>query len=116
MLKEIGAEPCLIRRPAELETCDALIIPGGESTVISRGIEFIGLREAVLQFSTNRSIFGTCAGLILMAKTCHDPQVDCFGILDIEVQRNAFGRQAESFTTQVDTPFIGKGSSSNAIF
>jgi 5'-phosphate synthase pdxT subunit len=115
-LKSLEANPILVRRPSELEQCEALIIPGGESSTISRRIDFIGLRNVIINFSKSKPIFGTCAGLILMAKTCQDPLINCFGIFDIEVQRNGFGRQNESFTTSINLGISVKEKPFHAIF
>lgn len=116
VIDSLGVTPILVRKPSELEECDSLIIPGGESTTMSSRIDFIGLREPLLDFSKTKPIFGTCAGLILMSKTCHDPLVSCFGILDIEVERNAFGRQSESFSTDIEIAFAEKKKQLHAIF
>lgn len=101
-IQKLGAEAREVRTSRDLYECDALIIPGGESTVIFRQLDFIELREAVQDFGATKPLFGTCAGLILMSKkVLNDPLIP-FGMLDIEVERNAFGRQAESFKTQVE--------------
>jgi len=105
-IEKLGAEAREVRTPRELYECDALIIPGGESTVIFRQLDFIELRKSVQEFGSTKPLFGTCAGLILMSKkVLNDPLVP-FGILDVEVERNAFGRQADSFKTQVE--LVGK--------
>jgi 5'-phosphate synthase pdxT subunit len=101
-LKKLGVETAEVRGVRELYDCDALIIPGGESTVIFRQLDFIELRQSVEEFGQTKPIFGTCAGLILMStKVLNDPLVP-FGMLDVEVERNAFGRQADSFKTEVE--------------
>ena len=84
-----------VRCPADLADCHALAIPGGESTTISRLIDKNGLYDPIRSFSGG--IFATCAGMVLMAKTVEDPRVHPLGLIDMIVDRNAFGRQRESF-------------------
>jgi pyridoxal 5'-phosphate synthase pdxT subunit len=84
-----------VRCPADLTDCHALAIPGGESTTISRLIDKNGLYEPIRTFSGG--IFATCAGMVLMAKVVEDPRVHPLGLIDMVVDRNAFGRQRESF-------------------
>lgn len=101
-IQKLGEEAIEVKKPRDLYDCDALIIPGGESTVIFRQLNFIEMREGVKEFGLDKPIFGTCAGLILMSKkVLNDPLIP-FGMLDVEVERNAFGRQAESFKTEVE--------------
>lgn len=101
-LEKLGVEGKEVKTPRDLYECDALIIPGGESTVIFRQLDFIELRGALKEFAQSKPLFGTCAGLILMSKKVLNDPLEPFGILDIEVERNAFGRQAESFKTTVE--------------
>lgn len=116
ILEKIGVRALPIRHLSDLEKCEALIIPGGESTVITRGIDFIGMKDALWEFSKSKPIFGTCAGLILMAVSCQDPRVSCLGLLDVEVQRNGFGRQVESFSSLVSLKLKGKERDFRALF
>jgi len=102
MLERLGVQGVEVRKPSDLFECAGLIIPGGESTTILRNILFIKLREEILNFSKSKPLFGTCAGLILMSKKIVADPFEPFGILDIEVERNAYGRQAESFISNVD--------------
>ncbi|HET8894527.1 MAG TPA: pyridoxal 5'-phosphate synthase glutaminase subunit PdxT [Gaiellaceae bacterium] len=97
VLRRLGAEPIEVRLPAQLAGLDGLIIPGGESTAITRLMRLYGIDEALLGF--DRPIFGTCAGMILLDR-------DHLGLADIRVQRNAFGRQVRSFEADLD---IGHG-------
>jgi pyridoxal 5'-phosphate synthase pdxT subunit len=94
-----SAEVFEVRSPADLGECNALAIPGGESTTISRLIDKNGLYEPLRQFSGG--IFATCAGMVLMATHVADPRVHPLGIIDMTVDRNAFGRQRESFETDL---------------
>lgn len=103
MLKRVGVEGREVRKPADLRECAGLIIPGGESTTILRQLWFIELFEALIAFSQEKPLFGTCAGLILMSREIvANTAMKPLGVLDVAVERNAFGRQAESFSTSVD--------------
>lgn len=112
----LGATPRNVRYPGDLDGCDALIIPGGESTTISRLIDFIGLREAILEFAQSRPILGTCAGMIMMAREVNDPRVRSLELMDIRVERNAYGRQVESFTAPLDFRVNGQRETVRGIF
>lgn len=97
MLTSLGAEVIEVRKPEDLLSCEGLIIPGGESTTMFRQIDFIQLREPLLQFARKKPIYGTCAGLILMSSSIQSSSCKPLQLLDIEVERNAYGRQVESF-------------------
>jgi pyridoxal 5'-phosphate synthase pdxT subunit len=84
-----------VRSPADLADCNALALPGGESTTISRLIDKNGLYEPIRSFKGG--IFATCAGMVLMGTRVDDPRIHPLGIIDMTVNRNAFGRQKESF-------------------
>jgi len=102
-----------VRSPADLAGCAALAIPGGESTTISRLIDKNGLYEPIRTFKGG--IFATCAGMVLMATEVADPRVHTLGLMDMTVDRNAFGRQRESF--EADIPVTGlDGGPFHAIF
>jgi pyridoxal 5'-phosphate synthase pdxT subunit len=105
MLLSLGVDVLEVRKPDELSTCDALIIPGGESTTMMRQINFIKMAQELVRFAQSKPVFGTCAGLILMSKEIISDPMRPFGLLDIKVERNAFGRQAESFSTHIDVEF-----------
>jgi len=104
----LGAETCPVRRPAELDDVAGLVIPGGESTTLSRLIDLGGLRQPLLDFAQQRPILGTCAGLIMLSRgLVGEERADWHGVLplgllDVEVQRNGYGRQVDSFTERVD--------------
>jgi len=108
MLKALGVNAIEVRKPEELNKCDGLIIPGGESTTILKQINFIKLSVDLEQFAKHRPIFGTCAGLILMSKKIIADSMTPFGFLDIEVERNAYGRQVESFHAKVELKLEAK--------
>jgi 5'-phosphate synthase pdxT subunit len=97
VLRRLGAEPVEVRLPAHLEGLDGLILPGGESTAITRLMHLYGLDEALRDFAP--PIFGTCAGMIVLDR-------DHLGLTDIRVRRNAFGRQVRSFEADID---VGHG-------
>jgi pyridoxal 5'-phosphate synthase pdxT subunit len=84
-----------VRSPYDLSDCNALALPGGESTTISRLIDKNGLYEPIREF--HGGIFATCAGMVLMATCVDDPRIHSLGLIDMAVDRNAFGRQKESF-------------------
>jgi pyridoxal 5'-phosphate synthase pdxT subunit len=99
-LREAGAEVCEVRRADELCQVDGLVIPGGESTTLLKFIlnPELGYLEAFQEFhQAGKPIFGTCAGLILVAKEVINPAQFSFGFIDVGVERNAYGRQKESF-------------------
>ena len=97
ILQELGYDSYSVKESADLESLDGLIIPGGESTTMSLLIDSFNLRKSILDFSKENPILGTCAGLILMARAIEDEsKVNPLGILDVEVSRNAYGRQIMS--------------------
>ncbi|MDI9642664.1 MAG: pyridoxal 5'-phosphate synthase glutaminase subunit PdxT [Archaeoglobales archaeon] len=110
---QIEGEVVAIRKTGIVPDCDALIIPGGESTTISKLIFANSIAEEILEFARgNGKIMGTCAGLIVLAKQ-GDEQVaktktKLLGLLDVKVKRNAFGRQRESFQTKLDMKYVGE--------
>ena len=93
MLRRLGAEPVEVRKPEPLDGLDGLIIPGGESTAIMRLVRLYGLEDAIREF--DQPVFGTCAGMILLDR-------NHFGLVDLEVARNAYGRQVASFEADLD--------------
>lgn len=104
-----GAEAVLVRLPRDLEGTAGLIIPGGESTTIGMLMEEYGLIDAILQRTQEGRypIYGTCAGLILMAKSVIGKSPARLGLMDIEASRNAYGRQVASFEVPLDIPVLG---------
>ena len=93
MLETLGAEPVEVRKPEQLRDLDGLVIPGGESTAIGRLVRLYGLEEAIRSFE--RPVFGTCAGMILLDRS-H------LGMIDVDVARNAYGRQVASFEADLE--------------
>ncbi len=97
VLRSLGVFVKQVRKPGDLKDCAALIIPGGESTTLFRQMDFIQLRQTLIDFSREKNIFGTCAGLILMSHAIEGSDQKPLNILDITLERNAFGRQIDSF-------------------
>jgi 5'-phosphate synthase pdxT subunit len=103
MLEGMGHHVREIRKPAQLEGLDALIIPGGESTAIARLILSNGLQQPLRDFcASGRPVWGTCAGAILLAREVDSLDRPGIEVMDIRVRRNAFGRQADSFEADLD--------------
>jgi 5'-phosphate synthase pdxT subunit len=105
VLRSLGAEPIEIRKPEQLEALDGLVIPGGESTAITRLIRIYGLEEALRRFE--RPVFGTCAGMILLDR-------EHLGLVDVGVRRNAYGRQVSSF--EADLTLAGEDEPLRGVF
>jgi pyridoxal 5'-phosphate synthase pdxT subunit len=107
-IREIGADPVEVRLPRDLVDLDALILPGGESTTMRRLIDAYGLREPILSLARGGApLLGTCAGMILLAGRLADGELPYFGLLDLEVRRNGYGRQLDSFEADLDAPSLG---------
>jgi pyridoxal 5'-phosphate synthase pdxT subunit len=101
MLKRLGVETAEVRLPAHLEGLEGLIMPGGESTTIGKLAVDFGLMEPLREFARSHATWGTCAGAILLSKDARREQ-PLLGLMDITVQRNAFGRQVDSFEADLD--------------
>ena len=109
LLEQLGAQVTAVKRPAELAAVDGLVLPGGESTVIDRLARLTGLHEPLREaIAGGLPVLGTCAGLILLAERLRDggPGQETFGGLDVTVRRNAFGRQTQSFETELVVPAL----------
>lgn len=105
--RTIGVETVEVRSDVQAEQADALIIPGGESTTILKLIDRFELRELLIKrIKEGMPVFGTCAGAIVLATKVSDGEPP-FGLLDISIERNAYGRQVESFEAEIDVPRIG---------
>jgi len=108
MLRSIGIEPVEVRLPGDLDGVSGLILPGGESTTMRHLIERWGLREPILALADSGApLFGTCAGMIVLSKDIADGDAPVLPLLDVTVQRNAFGRQLDSFEAEVSVPVLG---------
>jgi 5'-phosphate synthase pdxT subunit len=107
-LATIGVEGVDVRLPADLDGVDALILPGGESTTMRRLIDRWGLAEPILDLAASGApLFGTCAGMIVLADEIIGDETPILPLLDVTVRRNAFGRQLESFETELAVPVLG---------
>ncbi len=116
-LAEVGVEPAEVRVPADLDGIDGIVLPGGESTTMSMLLESSGLFDPLRdRLREGLPAFGTCAGMILLAREVLDGRTDqrSFGSLDIAVRRNAYGRQVDSFETDLDV--TGLDGSFHAVF
>ncbi|MFA4891120.1 MAG: pyridoxal 5'-phosphate synthase glutaminase subunit PdxT [Candidatus Gracilibacteria bacterium] len=110
-------EPVLVKKAEDFGGLDGLIIPGGESTTISKLIRLYGLdREIVALAKRGGKILGTCAGAILLARKTGDERVKPLGLIDIDVDRNAYGRQLDSFETRIEAVLNGRHVSVPAVF
>jgi pyridoxal 5'-phosphate synthase pdxT subunit len=108
VLREIGVEAVPVRLPRDLEGISGLIIPGGESTTMRKLIDRWDLRGPILDLAEKGApIFGTCAGMILLSREITDGDAPVFPLLDISVKRNAFGRQLDSFESDLDVSVLG---------
>ncbi len=115
MLEMAGATAGAIKKVEELEDLDGLVIPGGESTAISKLMHKYGFMEAVRQFAEEgKAIFGTCAGAILLANRINGQEDVHLGLMDMKVERNAFGRQKDSF--EASLPIAGVAPNFPAVF
>ncbi len=107
VLRNLGATAIFIRQPAQLDAIDALIVPGGESTTFLRHLERDGFLEALDVFVHTRPTFGTCAGAILLATSVTNPVQPSLAAMDIDVERNAYGRQLDSTVLNAETSLPG---------
>ncbi|TME32971.1 MAG: pyridoxal 5'-phosphate synthase glutaminase subunit PdxT [Chloroflexi bacterium] len=108
-IRDVGAEPVEVRLPRDLAGLDAFILPGGESTTMRKLIDAYGLREPILALaSAGAPMLGTCAGMILLADRIAEGDEPVLPLLDVEVKRNAYGRQLDSFEADISMPIIGE--------
>ena len=105
VLESLGAEVVQVRLPVHLAGLNGLIIPGGESTTMGKLAEAFGLMQPLRQFGREHAIWGTCAGAILLAKEVGRDQ-SLLGLMDITIERNAFGRQVDSFEVDLSVPAL----------
>ena len=109
VLQELEAEAVEVRLPSQLENIDGLIIPGGESTTISKLMQSFDLMQPVTEMArSGLPIMGTCAGMILLARDTCNHNIQTLEVMDIEVKRNAFGRQVDSFEVDLPVPVLGE--------
>jgi 5'-phosphate synthase pdxT subunit len=106
-LTEAGAVPVEVRKPEQLIGLDGLVLPGGESTTMLKFLEKHRFFEALQEFCRTRPVFGTCAGVILLAREVLNPAQRSMGVLDAVVERNAYGRQIDSVIVTAETALAG---------
>src|SRR5262245_13469601 len=108
-LDQIGVEGVRVREPRDLDAVSALILPGGESTRMRRLIDRWDLRRPIMALAeSGKPLFGTCAGMIVLAKDIEGGEDPILPLLDVTVERNAFGRQLDSFETELTVPLLGE--------
>ena len=107
-LKRIGVSGINIRYPEELNRCQGLILPGGESTTFVKLLKKTGLFDVIKAFAEKHPIMGTCAGLITLATHVTNDDFETLGLIDVEVERNSYGRQVDSFIDTIRIPMFDK--------
>ena len=105
-LKHLGVHAMNVRYAEELEACQGLVLPGGESTTFMKLLRKTGLFESIRTFAETRPVMGTCAGLIAMASRLTHNQFETLGLIDVEVERNSYGRQVDSFIDTIQIPMF----------
>lgn len=107
MFDRLGLQSSPVKVASDLSKVDGLVIPGGESTTMSLLIDTFNMHDALVEFGQTHPVMGTCAGLIMMSKHVPDSRIKPLGLLDVDVERNAYGRQIESSTEMVNYSFDG---------
>ncbi len=116
ILQTLKANTIEVRTLNDLNRCSGLVIPGGESTTMLRQLEANNLKKGLLEFAARHPLFGTCAGLILMSQEVLNYPMQPLGLLNLQVERNAYGRQIESFVGEVDLYLEKKPRTMRGIF
>src|ERR1017187_8711330 len=107
-LERIGIDSFEARKPDEIAVAEGLVIPGGESTTLWKFFELAPWEQAIQRFAASgRPVLGTCAGAIVLAREVSNPAQRALGLIDIAVERNAYGRQVDSFVGEVEAPALG---------
>jgi len=101
-VERAGAEPVYVREREQLDGLDGLILPGGESTTMLKLLRYEGLLEPLVEFGKRKPVFGTCAGAILMADHVLRPEQESLALMDMEVERNGYGRQVDSRVVELE--------------
>jgi len=115
-VRRLGHEAVLVKDEAALKQCDKLIIPGGESTTFLHLLEKLDLRRPLLEFGRKKAVMGTCAGLITLSKDAGHLPFPPLSLVDITVERNAYGRQVDSFVDTIILNLNGKESTFEGVF
>ena len=105
VLDSLGTNNIYVRHKKDLQLCDALIIPGGESTTISKQIDNNNLRKPIIEFSKTNNVLGTCAGMIMLSSSDESDNLTPLGLMDFSVSRNGWGRQIHSFSDDLELEF-----------
>jgi 5'-phosphate synthase pdxT subunit len=109
ILQQLGVEAPPIRLPHELDTLDGLIIPGGESTTMLRLMQSFGLIQPIREMAQDGlPVWGTCAGMVLLAKSISNYEMETLDLMDMKIRRNAFGSQIDSFEVDLEIPAVGE--------
>ena len=109
IMRQLGVEAPPIRLPNELDSLDGLIIPGGESTTMLRLMESFRLIQPIREMARDGlPIWGTCAGMVLLAKSVSNYEMETLGLMDMQIRRNAFGSQIDSFEVDLEIPLVGE--------
>ncbi|MCP4400047.1 MAG: pyridoxal 5'-phosphate synthase glutaminase subunit PdxT [bacterium] len=116
MLRSLDVKTLQIRKPESLRQCDGLVIPGGESTTLTKLMHRYGFYEPLREFARSYPIMGACAGTILLANEVDDRRVTPLQLMDIAVRRNAYGRQIDSFVTHVESDCLLGESTFRSVF
>jgi len=115
-LRELEVEAVAVKKPEELQDCQGLIIPGGESTTLVKLLKNIGLYELLPVFNRRWPIFGTCAGAILVSREVSNHPVEPLNLIDISIERNSYGRQIDSFDETVEVHLNGSIKTVEGVF
>jgi 5'-phosphate synthase pdxT subunit len=115
-LHELGVAAIPVKKPSELEDCNGLIIPGGESTTLVKLLKNIEMFEVLPEFNQKWPIFGTCAGAILVSREVSNHPVEALNLIDISVERNSYGRQVDSFIDEIELKIGNKKQMVEAVF
>jgi len=116
ILEQLELEQSLVRYPSDLNHVGGLIIPGGESTTMTKLMTRSSFYEYITSFANTNPVLGTCAGLIMMSNQAKDKRIKTLGLLDVDVERNASGRQIHSICVPLNVDIIGKSQPMDATF
>ena len=116
ILEQLDLGPTLVQYPSDLAHVGGLIIPGGESTTMTKLMDRAGFYEYITSFANTNPVLGTCAGLIMMSNQAKDKRIKTLGLLDVDVERNASGRQIHSICVPLNVDIIGKSQPMDATF
>ena len=116
ILEQLDLGPTLVQYPSDLAHVSGLIIPGGESTTMTKLMNRAGFYESITSFANTNPVLGTCAGLIMMSNQAKDRRIKTLGLLDVDVERNASGRQIHSICVPLNVDIIGKSQPMDATF